>query len=68
MDALLTTTEAATAARVSKQLIYAWRVNGKLKPADYDPRGRPLYRERDVLEVERDTRRSPNSHRVPQPA
>jgi DNA-binding transcriptional MerR regulator len=66
MDALLTASQAALAANVSRQLFNYWRSRGHIKPADHDDRGRPLYREREVLEVECEMRHSPNSRRVPQ--
>jgi hypothetical protein len=63
MDALLPANLAALRAGVSRQLFNYWRASGKIQPVDTDQRGRPLYRHGDILTVERDTRRSPNSHR-----
>lgn len=63
LDALITGSQAARLAGVSKQLIYRWRQLGHLQPADPTP-GRPRYRVRDVLQAERATRRSPQSTRA----
>jgi DNA-binding transcriptional MerR regulator len=63
LDALITGTQAARLAGVSKQLIRRWRLLGHLQPADPTP-GRPRYRVRDVLAAERDTRRAPQSNRA----
>lgn len=49
---------------VSRQLVYWWTRSGKLKPADTARDGRPLYSMRQAAAVERDTRRSPLSHRA----
>lgn len=47
---------------VKRHLIYVWRAQGRIEPVGH--RGRsPLYRWGDILEVERDTRRSGASHR-----
>ena len=49
-------------AGVCRHLIYVWRAAGRLKPVGQ--RGRsPLYRWGDVLQVERNTRLSGQSHR-----
>ena len=62
-DAKLPAHLAAAMVGVSRQLINYWRTSGKLHPVAYDGRS-PLYRLRDVLHVERATRRSPHSHRA----
>lgn len=49
---------------VSRQLVYWWTRSGKLRPVDTAHDGRPLYSMREALMVERETRRSPLSHRV----
>lgn len=59
LDALLTGAEAAKVAGVSKQLVNYWRISGKLARTAC---GR--YRLGDVLTVEAQTRRTPQSHRV----
>jgi hypothetical protein len=63
---LLTTAEAATAAHVDEQDIRNWARPSRalLTPADHDPEGRPLYREIDVLEAERHTRRAARRSRL----
>lgn len=48
---------------VSRQLVYAWTKRGKLEPAGEGADGRPLYSYRDAARVDRDARRSPQSHR-----
>lgn len=58
LDARLRPADAARAVGVSKQLINAWRTRGWVKPDDL---GR--YRLGDVLQVERQKRRSPFSTR-----
>jgi DNA-binding transcriptional MerR regulator len=63
LDALITGTEAARLAGVSKQLVRRWRELGHLQPADPTP-GRPRFRVGDVLKAERKTRRSPWSRRT----
>lgn len=62
-DVLLPANLAAARVRVSRQLLNWWRRTGKLTPAAADRTGRPLYRLGDVVQVERQTRRSPQSHR-----
>jgi hypothetical protein len=62
LDARLTVTQAAALARVSKQLVNQWRRIGRLTALHED--GRWTYRAGDVLEVERDMRRSPHSTRA----
>lgn len=64
LDALLYGYQAAAYLRCSRQRIQRWRDLGHLQPAAHDHKGRPQYRLRDVLEAERITRRSPNSHRA----
>jgi len=76
---LIGSVEAAQAARVGLHVISNWRNKGwtspdgthrKLPVAGYDRAGRPLYRYVDVLDAERETRRSGKSHRrhgPPQP-
>lgn len=59
LDALVTPSQAARAAGVSKQLFNWWRISGKVKPTEC---GR--YRLREVLNIEKQMRRSPQSHRV----
>lgn len=62
VDALVTGAEAARLVGVTRHLVGMWKRAGKLTPKDR--RGRsPLYRLGDVLQVERDTRRSRHSHR-----
>lgn len=62
LDALLTGAQAARAAGVSRANICHWRNTGRLTLRGW--RGRsPLYRFGDVLDVERDTRRSRKSPR-----
>ena len=61
LDALLTGTQAARLAGVSKQLVRRWRQLGHLQPTAGTP---PRYRVRDILEAERATRRSPHSSRA----
>jgi hypothetical protein len=65
LDALIPAHQAALLVRVSRQLVRKWtlRPTNPLRPADVAPDGRPLYRVGDVLDVERETRRSPKSHR-----
>lgn len=59
LDARLRPADAARAAGVTKQLLNWWKRAGKVEPGT-DGR----YRLGDVLTVERQTRRSPFSHRV----
>lgn len=55
LDALVTAAEAAPQIKVTVAAICMWRNRGKLTVAGY--RGRsPLYKYRDLLLVERDTR------------
>lgn len=61
-DALLTVTQAARLARVSKQLVNWWRSCGLLPGRRIG--GTWHYRVGDILQVERDTRRSPQSRRA----
>jgi len=61
LDALLTGTQAARLAGVSKQVIYRWRQLGHLHPAQQSP---PRYRAGDVLAAERVTRNSPYCRRA----
>jgi len=67
LDALVTAREAEDypalkAFHVTRHLIYLWRASGRLKARG--KRGRsPLYRWGDILQAERDTRRSGSSHR-----
>lgn len=65
LDALIPGYLAARLVGVSKQLIRRWRLRpvNPLPVADHDNRGRPLFRVRDVLAVERETRHSPHSSR-----
>ena len=49
--------------QVSRQLVYWWVRDGKLKVADTAADGRPLYSFSAAALVERETRRSPRSHR-----
>lgn len=64
---LLTTDESARAAHVKPETIRDWAADrtksgGRpplLLAADHDAEGNPLYRELDVLTVERNTRNSP---------
>jgi len=50
--------------QVSRQLVYWWVRSGKLAPAGEGADGRPLYSFIDAALVERETRRSPRSHRL----
>jgi hypothetical protein len=65
LDALIPGYLAARLVGVSKQLVYRWqhRPTNPLVPAEHAPDGRPLFRVRDVLAVERETRHSPRSSR-----
>lgn len=63
LDARVPARFAADRIGVSKQLFNYWRRTGKVTPDDH---GR--YRLGDVLEVERQTRRHPNSRRQIQAA
>lgn len=49
-----TTTEAAEAAGVTRDVIYQWRARGKITPVNR--RGWPRYRAMDVLRAEQSTR------------
>lgn len=49
---------------VSRQLVYWWTRNGKLEHAGEGADGRPLYSLRQAAHVDRETKRSPLSHRV----
>lgn len=62
-DAKLPAHLAAQLVGVSRQLINYWRTAGILRPAARASRGY-VYRLADVLEAERQTRRSPNSRRA----
>jgi hypothetical protein len=71
-DRPLSTAQAAQAARVAEHVIRTWRTRGwisldgsrkKLPVAATDSAGRPLHRYSDVLNAERETRRSGKSHR-----
>jgi len=61
MDSLLPAHKAAEMCNVSKQLFNWWVRSGKLEPVDTE--GRPLYRLRDALNVEKQMRRSAQSRR-----
>ena len=58
LDAKLPAHLAARLVGVSRQLINYWRASGKLTPDE-----QKRYRLGDLLAVERDMRRSPQSHR-----
>jgi hypothetical protein len=49
---------------VSRQLVYWWTRSGKLEQAGTARDGRPLYSFAAAARVERETRRSPLSHRA----
>jgi hypothetical protein len=49
---------------VSRQLVYWWVKNGKLKRAGTAKDGRALYSYRAAAKVDRDSKRSPLSHRA----
>jgi len=49
---------------VSRQLVNWWVRAGKLAPAGEGADGRPLYSYREAVVVDRDTKRSPRSHRI----
>lgn len=57
LNALLTATQAAGYAGVTRHAIYKWHSRGHLEAADHDPAGRPLYRLLDVAKAEHATRR-----------
>jgi hypothetical protein len=57
INALLTATQAAGYAGVTRQAIINWRNRGHLTAAGHDPAGRPLYRLLDVAKAEHATRR-----------
>lgn len=59
---MLTVTEAAQVARVSKQLVNWWRTSGRITASKRN--GVWCYRLGDVLQVESETRRAPQSHRA----
>lgn len=62
-DARLPAHLAARLVGVSRQLVNYWRASGLLQPVGRASRGY-VYRLGDVLEAERQTRRSPNSRRA----
>lgn len=62
-DPLLTTAEAAHAARRSPAAVRKWAQRQLLQAADLDFRGRPLYRYSDVLAAERTARNRDRSGR-----
>lgn len=64
MDARLRASQAAAEVGVSKQAFNYWRRQGKITPVAHDRAGRALYRLRDVLIVERDTRQAKQSSRT----
>ncbi len=64
LDAKLPAHLAARLVGVSRQLINYWRASGALTPVAVKGRS-PLYRIGDLVEVERDMRRSSRSHRCP---
>ena len=63
MNATLPAHLAARLVGVSRQLVNYWRSAGKLEPVGYDGRS-PLYRLGDVVRVEAEARRSPQSRRA----
>jgi hypothetical protein len=63
LDAKIPAHLAAAMVGVSRQLVNYWRSEGHLVPVDHDGRS-PLDRLGDLLAVERDMRRSPQSHRT----
>jgi len=76
LDAQVTTEKAAQAAQVAEHRIRGWRTRGWVGPDGQhrtlaivarDWRGRPLHRLGDILDAERDTRRSGKSHRRCEP-
>lgn len=62
-NALVTASLGAHRVQVSRQLVNYWRITGKITPVATDKRGRALYRLRDIVRVERDTKQSAQSHR-----
>lgn len=62
---LLSTSEAAAAARVKRSLIRDWKRRGLLTPAGQDHRGWPLYDVIDVMATERRTHTDHAGHRRP---
>lgn len=48
-DAVLTVAEAAIYAQVTEQQVRDWKRRGHLRPCDYGPRRRPLFRGIDVV-------------------
>lgn len=63
MDARLTVAQAADYFGLSKPTINMWYVRGKLTDVVKDDAGCRTYLFRQLLKAERDTRRSPMSHR-----
>ncbi|MEU8839936.1 MerR family transcriptional regulator [Streptomyces roseus] len=53
---LWTVAEAAEAARVKANVVRNWCYRGKLKAAETDHRGRPVFRAIDVIRAEKATR------------
>jgi predicted site-specific integrase-resolvase len=63
-DAQVRAADAAKYLGISRQLINYWRASGKVEPVGRKGRN-VLYRLRDLVEVEREMRHSPMSHRIP---
>lgn len=63
LDTLLPAPLARLRVGVSRQLFHYWCRTGALQPAATTTDGRPLYRHRDILTVERDMRASLHSSR-----
>lgn len=64
LDAVLTASEAARVARVTKQLFNYWRAKGKIVSCGTH-RSRPVYRLGDVVDVEAEMRGNSRSSRSP---
>jgi len=62
-DAQVRAADAAKYLGISRQLINYWRASGKVEPVGRKGRN-VLYRLRDLVEVEREMRYSPMSHRT----
>lgn len=57
INALLTASEGARYAGVTRYAVSKWRARGHLTPASHDPSGRPLYRLIDIAKAEHATRK-----------
>ena len=57
LNTLLTASEGARYAGVTRYAVSKWRARGHLTPAEYDQAGRPLYRLIDLAKAEHATRK-----------